>query len=294
MATAQFFHHRFFIGSSESLYSEAYAITLIGCITGFYFFSLGVLQVHLWWASVLILHVTLIGLLIIVPADIMVPVIFLLGSFYAGVYTFIIVRARQHSKRRPLEFFMFTGFVVMALSLSMLGFFQANVSPLLFPSAYSIFVSITLVATFYILLKYPSLATDTAELIKSSYAKSTLTGVDTAKLEMELNGLLINKKCYVDQDVSLMSLAKELNITTHQLSEYTNTHFGYGFSQLLRIRRVQEAKKLLIDEPKTAVLAIGLSVGFASQSNFYSAFREQETCTPGQFRKKHLRQCAST
>jgi AraC-like DNA-binding protein len=41
----------------------------------------------------------------------------------------------------------------------------------------------------------------------------------------------------------------------------------------------------LVDEPKSSVLSIGLSVGFNSQSNFYTAFREIAGQTPAQYRK---------
>jgi AraC-like DNA-binding protein len=80
-------------------------------------------------------------------------------------------------------------------------------------------------------------------------------------------------------------VAAQLGLSTHQLSELVNHELAMGFSQLLRKYRVAEAKRMLQDEPEVSVLAIGLSVGFASQSNFYTAFKEIEGVTPGGFRK---------
>ena len=64
-----------------------------------------------------------------------------------------------------------------------------------------------------------------------------------------------------------------------------NGRLGKGFSRYLREQRIGAAKAMLLDEPSASVLAVGLSVGFTSQSNFYEAFREIEGTTPGQYRK---------
>jgi AraC-like DNA-binding protein len=39
-------------------------------------------------------------------------------------------------------------------------------------------------------------------------------------------------------------------------------------------------------EPESSVLSIGLSVGFSTQSNFYTAFRDIVGLAPGQYRKQ--------
>ncbi|VAW33453.1 hypothetical protein MNBD_GAMMA01-1891, partial [hydrothermal vent metagenome] len=52
----------------------------------------------------------------------------------------------------------------------------------------------------------------------------------------------------------------------------------------LRQQRINAAKRLLLTQPKASVLAIGLDVGFASQSNFYEAFKEIADTTPAKYR----------
>jgi methylphosphotriester-DNA--protein-cysteine methyltransferase len=64
-----------------------------------------------------------------------------------------------------------------------------------------------------------------------------------------------------------------------------NTKLNLGFSQYLRQQRIDEAKELLVSQPKASVLTIGLEVGFSSQSNFYEAFKEIAGTTPAKFRK---------
>lgn len=43
---------------------------------------------------------------------------------------------------------------------------------------------------------------------------------------------------------------------------------------------------MLLAEPEASVLSVGLAVGFASQSNFYAAFREVTGEVPGRYRRR--------
>jgi transcriptional regulator GlxA family with amidase domain len=90
---------------------------------------------------------------------------------------------------------------------------------------------------------------------------------------------------YRDPALNLPTLAQELGLGAHQLSELVNTRLGKGFSRYLRELRIQDAKQMLVQEPSASVLSVGLSAGFAAQSNFYEAFREIEGMTPGRYRK---------
>jgi len=89
------------------------------------------------------------------------------------------------------------------------------------------------------------------------------------------------------ETLNLALLAEQLSLTQHQLSELINTEFQQGFSRYIRQQRIEEAKQLLLADPDTSVLAIGLSVGFSTQSNFYAAFRDIVGVAPGQYRKMH-------
>ena len=91
---------------------------------------------------------------------------------------------------------------------------------------------------------------------------------------------------YRDDSLTLSKLAKLAGLSNHQLSALLNQHFGLSFSRLLRRYRIAEAKQILIDEPRASVLSVGMEVGFASQSTFYVAFKEEVGMVPGEFRRK--------
>lgn len=112
---------------------------------------------------------------------------------------------------------------------------------------------------------------------------STLTAIDCdAKLSL-LEELMQSDKLFKQSNLDRQTIANELDLSTHQLSELINTKIGMGFSQYLRQQRINAAK--VLSQPNASVLSIGLEVGFSSQSNFYDAFKEIVATTPAKFRK---------
>jgi len=97
-------------------------------------------------------------------------------------------------------------------------------------------------------------------------------------------GLMTESKIYQNDNLSLSLLAESMSLNSHQLSELINTGYGVSFSRYIREKRVELAKNLLINEPKSSVLAISLETGFKSQSNFYAAFKEITGKSPGAYR----------
>lgn len=134
----------------------------------------------------------------------------------------------------------------------------------------------------------PELPQQVTEAAQETYAVSTLTQVNCPQVLERLTTLMQQQR-FTDPDLDLATLANELGISSHQLSELINLHLGKGFARYIREWRVEAAKTMLLNEPKASVLSIGLSVGFNSQSNFYAAFREITGMTPSAFRKLALK-----
>jgi len=135
------------------------------------------------------------------------------------------------------------------------------------------------------LLFFPKLLSDILLITELTYAKSKLSGVNIDQKVNELEQLMLVDQLFENEDLSLKLLADQLDLTTHQLSELINTKFEYGFPRYIREHRVRQAKNLLIEEPNSSILAISMSTGFKSQSNFYTAFKEITGISPGQYRK---------
>ena len=134
------------------------------------------------------------------------------------------------------------------------------------------------------LLAFPDLVADFSEAAAATYATSTLGGLDVAALLDALDRLMREDRIYRDENLSLAAVATLLKISPHQLSELINTQHKVGFPRFVRGFRIDEACRLLREDPKATILSISLDTGFQSQSSFYTAFREITGTSPGQFR----------
>ncbi|MBU4010148.1 MAG: helix-turn-helix domain-containing protein [Proteobacteria bacterium] len=162
----------------------------------------------------------------------------------------------------------------------------------IFPSL-SIFLTPYLILIFYTSLLYPyyheilkTSANETPN--KKRYVQSRVESLDTDDIILKLNQLMIEEKSYQDENLTLPKLAQKLAISHHQLSEVLNKNLEQSFHDFINNARIEESKKLLINEPKSSVLSIAYAVGFNSRSSFYNAFKKASGLTPSDFRKSLL------
>ena len=95
------------------------------------------------------------------------------------------------------------------------------------------------------------------------------------------------RKLYANEDLSLSSLSKELDISMHQLSQFLNEHLKKNFARFVNEYRVAQAQKLLIEKRDQTILKIAYEVGFNSQTSFHRAFVGIVGLTPSQYRTKN-------
>lgn len=214
-----------------------------------------------------------------------VPLAFVIGTGYALRLAQLVFRMRAQRKRFRLELVMFGAFAAVAATILGFGLVAPWYAPQSFFVAYATLIGLAFWLVLLLLLRFPDLAAQAAEAVRAAYAVSTLARVDRDAALARLQQRMTQDRLYTDEALNLARLAEAVELTPHQLSELVNTHFGVGFSRYLRERRVEAARRMLLDEPNASVLSIGLAVGFTSQSNFYAAFRDITGDVPGRFRK---------
>ncbi|MEO0346908.1 MAG: helix-turn-helix domain-containing protein [Pseudomonadota bacterium] len=285
LAGLQLQHFRF-LRSGVALFEAAdYVVLLLLAPPAFYFFSREILLPErrpLWRDLV---HAGPLLLFVALPASIVAPIAFLIGTGYAFWFARLVFGMRRQKRRFRFEMFFFSLFAVLAVLVLVLGLSIPYLNPALFYFGYANAIGLSLLLVVAALIIFPEILSDISEAAQATYASSTLTEVDVDAVIGTLERLMRVDKVFQNEALSLSSLAEELDLSAHQLSELVNTRFGIGFSRYIREYRVAEARRLLEQDASASVLSIGLSTGFRSQSNFYAAFRDITGVAPGTYRK---------
>ncbi len=101
-------------------------------------------------------------------------------------------------------------------------------------------------------------------------------------------------KPYLDSKLSLAQLAEKLGWQPIFLSKILNEKLNKNFYEFVNFYRVEEAKKQLLINKNYTILAVAFDCGFNSKSSFHRIFKEFTGQTPGEFKKKHEYNAAST
>ncbi len=107
------------------------------------------------------------------------------------------------------------------------------------------------------------------------------------EVKVSLNELMQDQELYLDSDLNLVKLAKQLQITSHQLSYIINRGYNENFFQFVNRFRVEKAKKMLTDSrnDKLSILGVAFESGFSSKTAFNTTFKKMTDLTPSEYKK---------
>lgn len=100
----------------------------------------------------------------------------------------------------------------------------------------------------------------------------------------KLEKIMLEEKPFKNSTIKLNDIASSLNISSHLLSQLLNDNLSKSFSLFINEYRVEEAKKLIKNNTKFTLEAIGFDAGFSSKSTFYATFKKIVGETPSQFK----------
>lgn len=106
------------------------------------------------------------------------------------------------------------------------------------------------------------------------------------KLNEKLMRLMETEKLYRNPDLNLDSLAYELSVGRHLLSQLLNDNLNKNFHQFINDYRIEEACDLLKENQHYSVEAVGTEVGFHSRSSFFTSFKRVKGMTPASYRRQ--------
>jgi AraC-like DNA-binding protein len=99
--------------------------------------------------------------------------------------------------------------------------------------------------------------------------------------------LIAEKELFLNPQLTLPDIAKELNLSPHSLSQFINEKFNKSFNAYINEMRIETAKKLLLSNKDFTIEAVGYESGFNSKSSFFTSFKKMTGRTPSEYQKSN-------
>lgn len=110
--------------------------------------------------------------------------------------------------------------------------------------------------------------------------------VEFKRIEKSLE-VWVQEKRYREYDKSREEIARELHTTKEQLHLYFVTVMKMDFRTWRTGLRIEDAKKLLLEDKYTSINIIGEMAGFSDRANFYRQFVKMVGCSPKEWRESN-------
>lgn len=122
--------------------------------------------------------------------------------------------------------------------------------------------------------------------------KRSAVALDIAQISTVKEKLLksiSDDKVYLDPELNLGSLAKQICVNEVVLSAVINEEFHQNFRNFINEKRVEEVKRKLLSQEYThlSILGIALESGFNSEASFYRVFKSITKQSPKDFLQKN-------
>ena len=93
------------------------------------------------------------------------------------------------------------------------------------------------------------------------------------------------EKPYLNPDFQLLDLRAVLPMNRTYLSRFIRDEFGCTFYKLVNRYRIDEAKRLMKENPKQTIEEIAARSGFSSRSSFTQTFTKETGLSPREWSK---------
>lgn len=142
--------------------------------------------------------------------------------------------------------------------------------------------------TFYLIAHLQE--SETTKDQKKKYERSVLDEAMTADIRQKLENCIRTDQPYLNSELTMPSLADQLNVSVHHLSQVINEQYGLNFSDFINQYRIEEMKVKLTDSrhQHIKIEQLAFDTGFNSKSTFQAVFKKFTALTPSQYKKKYI------
>lgn len=125
------------------------------------------------------------------------------------------------------------------------------------------------------------------ELNNIKYKSSSLSSDEMHDLFNKIKNLFEERRFYLEPQLKIEEIAKELDVTTHKISQTINSITGKSFYDFVNNYRIIHLQNLLKDpnNEKYTILALGIDSGFNSKASMNRVFRQEVGQSPSEYRK---------
>lgn len=126
---------------------------------------------------------------------------------------------------------------------------------------------------------------DGNSLVVEPGEQSAFSTIDIKDLRQRLDLLMVDKKVYLNPDLTLRDLAESLDINQRILSQYVKASFGMGIKEFINQFRIKAAIELMKEGflETRSLEGLCLSVGFNSRVTFFLAFKKYTGMSPTEY-----------
>lgn len=103
----------------------------------------------------------------------------------------------------------------------------------------------------------------------------------------DLKNQIIENKYYLEQGITIETLATKLGVGRTTLSNFINREEGINFNTFINTFRIKKAQSLLLEKPEISLSTISEKVGYSEQANFSRQFRQLTGYAPTLWRQKN-------
>lgn len=125
----------------------------------------------------------------------------------------------------------------------------------------------------------------------AKYEKSSLSDSEKSAIHQKILTEMEKNRYFARNLASLSDLAHTIKESSHHVSQVINEVMGKGFFEMLAWYRVEEARRIIAEDPeaKLTVEDIAEQVGYNSKSSFNTVFKKHTGQTPSEYRRASRR-----
>jgi AraC-like DNA-binding protein len=201
----------------------------------------------------------------------------------------------NYSDTEKVKFDWLRNFLYVFTAILIIGAFFDFTNSFVFKLSYIQFFyfEIVLALTTYYLAVAGYLRSKTIELNFTEKAaekiderKTLLAEKDLEKLKTKLQDLMQNDKIYLEPNLTLNDLSRNLGVNSTVLSFAINNGFGKNFNDFVNEFRIAEVKEKLKTDEDSTLLNVAFGCGFNSKATFNRAFKKFTGVSPKEFQEK--------